>query len=181
MANGQCFLCRRSLLADLGGYSSAKQSFCDDVTLARYAAAQGAKVGFWDGANLIQVRMYEGLAETWREWGRSLDLKDACSPGQKWGDLAFLLFVQALPWLAMPLAGLAYWLQPSLPVLGVLLANASLLVMRFALLIAIAPSYAPDQPGRWAFWLSPLADPLAVLRIYLSSVRTPTQWRGRVY
>jgi dolichol-phosphate mannosyltransferase len=31
------------------------------------------------------------------------------------------------------------------------------------------------------FWLSPLADPLAVLRIILSAIHTPTQWRGRQY
>ncbi|HEY9878158.1 MAG TPA: glycosyltransferase family 2 protein, partial [Leptolyngbyaceae cyanobacterium] len=41
MANGQCFLCRRSVLAKLGGYAAARASFCDDVTLARHAAAQG--------------------------------------------------------------------------------------------------------------------------------------------
>ena len=183
MANGQCFLCRRSVLAALGGYRSARQSFCDDVTLARYAAAHGAKVGFWDGAKLLQVRMYEGMAETWREWGRSLDLKDACSPGQKWGDLWFLTAVQGLPWLITPIgSGILATGYASLTLWAVLVANASLLVMRMALLVAIAPSYDFTQgQGRWAFWLSPLADPLAVSRIALSSLRTPTQWRGRQY
>ena len=69
MANGQCFLCRRSLLAEIGGYLSAKSSFCDDVTLARNVAAKGYKVGFLDGAKVLKVRMYEGARETWREWG----------------------------------------------------------------------------------------------------------------
>jgi dolichol-phosphate mannosyltransferase len=103
MANGQCFLCRRQLLEQLGGYTSARLSFCDDVTLARQAAKAGAKVGFWDGAQLLKVRMYEGWRETWKEWGRSLDLKDASSRGQIWGDLWFLTCVQALPWLSLPL------------------------------------------------------------------------------
>ena len=40
------FLCRRSVLAQAGGYTSARNSFCDDVTLARNIAAQGFKVGF---------------------------------------------------------------------------------------------------------------------------------------
>ncbi|MFN7661920.1 MAG: glycosyltransferase, partial [Dolichospermum sp.] len=44
MANGQCFLCRRSVLKAVNGYSSAKGSFCDDVTLARNIASQGFKV-----------------------------------------------------------------------------------------------------------------------------------------
>ncbi|MUG99044.1 glycosyltransferase, partial [Scytonema sp. UIC 10036] len=97
MANGQCFLCRRSVLAAVGGYSSAGHSFCDDVTLARNIAASGYKVGFLDGAKVLKVRMYEGALETWKEWGRSLDLKDASSRAQLWGDLWLLISVQALP------------------------------------------------------------------------------------
>jgi dolichol-phosphate mannosyltransferase len=183
MANGQCFLCRRSLLAQLDGYITARNSFCDDVTLARNAAQQGAKVGFWDGSKLLQVRMYEGAIETWREWGRSLDLKDASSAAQKWGDLFFLIAVQGLPVLAV--LGLLLCLSlgyTSLPIWAALGLNGSLLLMRVALLWAIAPSYDFSQAqASWSFWLSPLADPLAVYRIFLSSMRTPRQWRGRQY
>jgi dolichol-phosphate mannosyltransferase len=183
LANGQCFLCRRSLLIDLGGYTSARSSFCDDVTLARYAAQQGAKVGFLDGSKLLKVRMYEGAAETWREWGRSLDLKDACSPAQKWGDLGFLLVVQGLPLLAT--VGLSLVVaagNQTLPILVALALNGFLLAVRVALLLAILPSYDRTRSiAAWMFWLSPLADSLAVLRILLSSIRSPTQWRGRNY
>ncbi|MEM6434115.1 MAG: 2'-O-glycosyltransferase CruG [Cyanobacteria bacterium P01_D01_bin.115] len=183
MANGQCFLCRRQLLDRLGGYTVARLSFCDDVTLARHAAQTGAKVGFWDGSRLLKVRMYEGLSETWQEWGRSLDLKDASSTSQIWGDLWFLTGVQALPWLALPilLAGLAAD-QPTLPVQLSLGLNVSLIAARIALQLAILPSYDLSQAKRrWVFWLSPLADPLAVWRIWLSSLRTPKSWRGRQY
>jgi dolichol-phosphate mannosyltransferase len=183
MANGQCFFCRRSLLIQVGGYTSARHSFCDDVTLARNIAKTGAKVGFLDGSNLLKVRMYDGAAETWQEWGRSLDLKDACSPAQTWGDWLFLFAVQGLPLVVIG-AGLGAVSQgyTSLPILLALGCNLGLLVIRFALLAAIAPSYDFTQArNSWAFWLSPLADPLAVLRIFLSSVQTPTQWRGRLY
>jgi dolichol-phosphate mannosyltransferase len=183
MANGQCFLCRRTLLDRLGGYTSARLSFCDDVTLARQAAEAGAKVGFWDGALLLKVRMYEGLKETWKEWGRSLDLKDASSSGQVLGDLWFLTCVQALPWLALPLliAGLNVD-QPTLVTQLSAGLNVSLIAARIALQFAILPSYDLSQAsGRWAFWLSPLADPVAVVRIWISSLRTPTAWRGRQY
>ncbi len=182
MANGQCFLSKRSVLTALAGYSCAKSSFCDDVTLARYAASQGFKVGFLDGAKLVKVRMYEGAAETWQEWGRSLDLKDACSPAQLWGDLLLLLAVQGLP---IPI--LVYWLlfysggdgSFSLLLLGL---NLFLLAMRIGLNFAIAPSYDRTQgKNSWLFWLSPLADPLAFLRIFLSSLQKPKQWRGRIY
>ncbi|BAZ30245.1 glycosyl transferase family protein [Cylindrospermum sp. NIES-4074] len=182
MANGQCFLCRRSVLAAVDGYSSAGGSFCDDVTLARNIAAQGFKVGFLDGAKVLKVRMYEGALETWKEWGRSLDLKDGSSRAQIWGDLWLLLAVQGLP---LPIL-LSFLFLPPLPPLlplGLLRGlNLFLLVIRFALLLAIAPSYdRKTAKGGWLFWLSPLADPLAVLRIFLSAFRKPREWRGRTY
>ncbi|WP_341528828.1 2'-O-glycosyltransferase CruG [Nostoc sp. UHCC 0302] len=184
MANGQCFLCRRQVLAAVGGYISASSSFCDDVTLARNIAARGFNVGFLDGAKVLKVRMYEGAMETWKEWGRSLDLKDASSIAQLWGDLWVLSAVQALPLLVV----LAYLLlSPTLPLFPspphlLLGLNLFLLVIRFAMLIAIAPSYdRKSATGSWLFWLSPLADPIAVLRIFLSAFRTPREWRGRKY
>ena len=179
MANGQCFLCRRSVLAQLNGYTSAADSFCDDVTLARNIAAAGYKVGFFDGSKVIRVRMYEGAKETWNEWGRSLDLKDAASTSQVWGDVLFLFCVQALP---LPLLLLSWYLLSSgsreLIVILLFGLNAFLLLLRCGMSIAIAPSYFGSS---WFFWLSPLADGVAVLRILLSSWNKPTTWRGRVY
>jgi dolichol-phosphate mannosyltransferase len=183
MANGQCFFCRRALLAQMGGYRLAGQSFCDDVTLARQMAAVGAKVGFLDGSQLLKVRMYEGAAETWREWGRSLDLKDAASQAQIWGDALFLMMVQGLPLvltvvllmvLASGTVSLTIWL-----LLGL---NLILLGVRVGLNFAIAASYDFSQTRfPWIFWLSPLTDPAAVWRIFLSSMQRPKQWRGRSY
>ncbi|OKH25688.1 glycosyl transferase [Hydrococcus rivularis NIES-593] len=185
MANGQCFFCRRSVLEKLGGYSSAASSFCDDVTLARYAATQGFKVGFLDGAKVIRVRMYEGARETWQEWGRSLDLKDAASSSQLWGDLWLLLATQGLPLFVSAILLIYLGLGYSFPTLKAAVGlNLFLLAIRFALLWAIAPSYYRGEkpsPAAWLFWLSPLADPLAVLRIFISAFQKPTQWRGRIY
>ncbi|HEY9824015.1 MAG TPA: glycosyltransferase family 2 protein [Stenomitos sp.] len=180
MANGQCFLCRRSVLQASGGFTSAQGSFCDDVTLVRHLAKRGIRVGFWDGAPVLKVRMYEGAAETWREWGRSLDLKDASSQAQTYGDLWFLIAVQGLPLpLLCLLLGSGVQTPMTLIALGI---NAGLMVLRVALLLAIAPSYDLSQAqGRWLFWFSPLADPLAVVRIMLSTAQRPKQWRGRQY
>lgn len=185
MANGQCFLCRRSVLEALEGYTSAAGSFCDDVTLARNIAQAGYKVGFLDGAKVLKVRMYEGFADTWEGWGRSLDLKDAGSSAQLWGDLWVLLLTQGLPWLLLVIGLVGIALGVDSPTwLAVTGLNLGLVMMRFALLGAIAPSYAGlslFSPASWLFWLSPLADPLAVLRIFLSAQGKPKQWRGRVY
>ena len=183
MANGQCFLARRDRLAVIDGYTSARASFCDDVTLARYAAARGLKVGFLDGSETIEVRMYDGAIETWREWGRSLDLKDASSSGQLWGDLWLLTAVQGLPLILTLVWGSAIATGQTSPVLWAAAGlNGFLLTIRIALNWAIAGSYnLSGARGRWLFYCSALADPLAIVRIGLSSVQTPTQWRGRQY
>ncbi|MEL4898679.1 2'-O-glycosyltransferase CruG [Crocosphaera sp. Alani8] len=185
MANGQCFLSRRSVLAALDGYTCAAGSFCDDVTLAREAAKQGFKVGFLDGKNLIRVRMYEGIKETWKEWGRSLDLKDAASTPQVWGDVALLSLTQGLP-LFLLVIFLSFWLvgYHFLSLELAIALNLLLVIIRFSLLFAVFPSYYKDKSlsvKSLLFWLSPLADPFAVLRIFLSSLQTPKQWRGRSY
>ena len=185
MANGQCFLARRSVLEQLNGYSSAADSFCDDVTLARVAADQGFRVGFLDGARVISVRMYEGAVETWQGWGRSLDLKDAATPAQLWGDLALLAATQALPILVLPMLLLAQTDQQNNPIVSLALGlNGFLLLVRLGMMVAIAGSYHRPQklfsPAQF-FWLSPLADPLAVLRIALSSFQTRILWRGKIY
>ncbi|MCS7291494.1 MAG: glycosyltransferase family 2 protein [Gloeomargarita sp. SKYBB_i_bin120] len=178
MANGQCCLVKRQVLENMGGYATAKDSFCDDVTFVRQVAAQGYKVGFLDGSKVLQVRMYEGARETWREWGRSLDLKDATSIQQLWGDLWFLTAVQGLP-LFIVIASL---FLPVHPVHQTLLGlNLSLLLIRWGMLFAIRPVYTGWNSQSWPFWLSPLADPLAVLRIWLSALTRPKHWRGRNY
>lgn len=180
MANGQCFLARRAALLESGGYRSARASFCDDVTLARHLARAGRRVGFLDGSRLYDVRSYTSVRETWREWGRSIDLKDASTTWRQWGDVLFLVLVQGLPLPTLILLG-ALWLfgaalgEPA-QLLG--LASGILVLVRVLLQRALAASYA--RTGL-AFWLSPTADPLAALRIVLSTVRRPRAWRGRAY
>ncbi len=180
MANGQCFLARRDVLLAAGGYRSARASFSDDVTLARHLARAGRRVGFLDGSRLYDVRSYTSARETWREWGRSLDLKDASAAHRQWGDVVFLLLVQGTPLPALVVA--AAWVLAggtlSEPAQLVTLLSGVLLAVRVMLQRALAPSYA--RTGL-AFWLSPSADPLAALRIALSTVRRPREWRGRRY
>jgi dolichol-phosphate mannosyltransferase len=173
MANGQCFLVKRELLLRHGGYEPVRASFAEDVSLARHLARRGAKVGFLDGSRLYDVRSYDSAAQMWREWGRSVDLKDASTPLRQAADVAFLLLVQGLP---LPLLLAAALGAPlATPLLGL---NAALVAVRLLLVTGLAPSYA--QRGL-PFWLSWLADPIAVWRVLLSSLRRPTRWRTREY
>jgi dolichol-phosphate mannosyltransferase len=87
------------------------------------------------------------------------------------------LAVQGLP---LPLLILLVFFAAPTTFFGNLLLgiNAFLVFIRFALMFGIKSSYT--DVGFW-FWLSPLADPLAVFRIWLSASRKPKQWRGRTY
>ncbi len=184
MANGQCFLARRDVLEANGGYAPARASFCDDVTLARHIAARGGRVGFMDGSRVIQVRAYTSLAEMWREWGRSFDLKDATPIWRRWFDVALVWSTQALPipvLLALALLGGAPRLfEPAAWGAGESLAvvNLAALTTRLLMLVALRGSYA--ERG-WPFWLSFLGDIPAAVRLTLSTARQPKAWRGRAY
>jgi len=180
MANGQCFLARREVLEAAGGYSSARASFADDVTLARTLARAGRRVGFLDGSRLYEVRSYTSAREAWREWGRSLDLKDATTRIRQWADVLFLLVVQGTPLAALLwLAARALAGEPLSGGGRLIAATSTILVgIRVLMQFAIAGSYTKRGVP---FWLAPAADPLAALRILISTLRTPKRWRSREY
>ena len=172
LANGQCFLVRRSVLLQHGGYEPARDSFADDVRLARHYARLGVRSAFLDGRLLYRVRSYRTVREMWREWGRSIDLADATSVRRQVSDLLMLLLTQALPILVLAAA-----LLIRMP-LALVLVNLLLVGTRIGVLLSIAPSY--ERRG-WPFYFSLLADPLAFVRVALSTLRRPVEWRGRRY
>jgi len=165
VANGQCQAFRREQLLAAGGFARAPDRMTDDVALARSLASAGWRIRFLDGADLISVRMHTSIREVWREWGRSLSMRDVTSPG----------------WQALDL--LVVWLAMATPLVRVILGRGDLLDtvlagVRVALLLALRRVY--ERPGA-AFWLSPLADVAAAVRLTLSTVRPIRTWRGRTY
>lgn len=176
MANGQCFLARREVLVKNGGYALARSSWADDVTLARELARRGASVGFLDGSRLYDVRSYEGVWQLWKEWGRSFDLADATRRWRHWLDIIFLFLVLVLPWVVAVWlvmggeSGTGAWRRVLLGSVGTILA------IRLLMLLALAPSYKERTMG---FWLSPLSDPIAWIRLVISTLSRPQEWRGR--
>jgi len=186
LANGQCFLARRELLLAHGGYSCARNSWCDDVTLARHLAANGARVGFLDGSKIIQVSAYASLGEMWREWGRSFDLKDATPTWRRWLDVALVWAVQGLPLPVLLVIGIMVATGVVDPIhspnamlwQALLLVNGSALFIRLFMLWALRGSYA--ERG-WSFWFSWLADLAASWRLTLSTAKRPKAWRGRSF
>jgi dolichol-phosphate mannosyltransferase len=176
LANGQCFLARRDVLLRHGGYELARDSWADDVMLARAMARRGVPVGFLDGSRLYDVQAYTSAAQMWREWGRSFDLGDATPATRQWTDIVFLALVQVLPWLLLVLAGSG---AMSLATPGARLLcgiSAALILIRILMLVPLAASYERRTIG---YWLSPLSDPLAWLRLVISTIRRARPRRRR--
>lgn len=168
LANGQCCLIQRDLLRTLGGFAAVRGSLCEDVTLARLAAGSGERVGFYEADGLIEVRMFSDWRDAWRNWPRSLTMRDAFFGIGGWLGLLEVLLAQALP---LPLL----LLKPGGMLGGV---NLWLLAMRIGLLFGIARAY----PFRTcSFWLSPLADLPVTLALLRNALAPQHAWRGRSY
>lgn len=171
-ANGQCFLARRDILCASGGFTSAADSICEDVTVARQIAEMGHSVGFFETEDLVTTRMYDNWRETWRNWPRSLPMRDRYFGVHGVIGLLEVLFVQALPlplWLALRLA-------PQKPPAVVWL-NGLLAATRVGVLFGTARAY---RWRPWTYWLSPLLDIPSAMRLISSALRRQHTWRGRV-
>lgn len=168
-ANGQCFLVRRTLLEQAGGFAAVRDEICEDVTLARLLVERGAEVGFFEAGKLVSVEMYPNATATWRGWSRSLPMRD-----RYWGasgvvGLAETLLVQALPIPLLLLHG------RSMPAVSRTV-NLSLAITRLGVLAGTARAY---ERKPWTYWLSPLADLPVALALIASAYRREQTWRGR--
>ncbi len=166
MANGQCMTLRRAAFLDAGGMSLVAGEVVEDIALARRLAGDGWSVGFLDAADLLTVRMFESLQDTWSGWGRSLALPGVEPLGRQVFDLAVVALAQA-----MPLPRLLLRRGDVIDV--VLLAN------RLGTLVGTRTAY--DRIDA-AYWASPLADLASVAAIVRGITRRGAQtWRGRTY
>ncbi|HEX8208337.1 MAG TPA: glycosyltransferase family 2 protein [Solirubrobacteraceae bacterium] len=161
IANGQCMAARRDALLRAGGWARVRGSLIEDVALARALVGDGWRLRLADGADVLEVRMYESALETWHGWGRSIIQRDR----YVLGDLALLWLTMALP------------LPRLLARRGDAL-DAALLATRLALLLAFRRAYAPRG---LPFWLSPLADVAVAARLTWTVLRPSRTWRGRTY
>lgn len=174
-ANGQCCLFRRDALEAVGGFAAVRDSICEDVTIARLLIAKGGAVGFYDAGDLMRARMYEGWRETWRNWTRSLPMRDRFFGVSGVVGLLEVTFAQALAPLTL-LALLATWRPPTPLRSGLLAITLALTALRVGTLFGVARAYV-RRP--WSFWLSPLCDLPVALQLWGSALRRRHVWRGR--
>ncbi|HEX4817772.1 MAG TPA: glycosyltransferase family 2 protein [Nonomuraea sp.] len=165
VANGQCMAFHRARMIEVDGFARIRDRMTDDVALARCLARRGWSVGFLDAGGLLEVDMHDSVGELWREWGRSLPMRDVTGPGWQAADLAVVWLTAALPVLRLA-AG-----RPT----GL---DVALLAARALLGGALRGSYR--EPGA-GLLLSPLLDPASVVRLTQATLRPVRTWRGRAY
>ncbi|MFW6074591.1 MAG: glycosyltransferase [Chloroflexota bacterium] len=172
-ANGQCFLARRDLVEQVGGFEQVRGSICEDITLARALVIEGATVGFYEAPGLVAVDMYDDWQSTWREWPRSLPMRD-----RYWGvagpiGLLEVALVQAAPGALLGAAALAPGnVVPS----WLVKLNLLLLITRLGALAGTSRAYS-RRPR--SYWMSPLADLPVAITIIRHAFRRQYIWRGR--
>lgn len=166
MASGQCMIMQRERFLDAGGMSMVAGEVVEDIALARRLATNGWNVGFLDAADLLTVRMFESLDDTWSGWGRSLALPGVETRTRQLIDFAVVLLAQALP-------------LPRLLLRRGDLIDVVLLANRLGTLVGTRSAY--DRVDA-AYWLSPFADLVSSAAIGRGIARRGTQtWRGRTY
>jgi dolichol-phosphate mannosyltransferase len=163
LANGQCMVIRRQALAAAGGVHAVRGQTVEDVALARRLEAAGAAVAFVDGTSLLTVLGYGTIRDTFTGWGRSIALPGVEPPARQLVDAALLATVNVVP-LGRLAAGRAT------PV------DAVALALRVGTLAGTARAFARRGVS---YWLSPLADPVALVAVVRGICRPHQPWRGR--
>ncbi|QXJ22247.1 glycosyltransferase [Actinomadura graeca] len=165
LVNGQCMAFRKAPMVEADGFARVRRHLTDDVALGRLLARDGWRIAFRDAGGLLEVDMHASAADVWREWGRSIALRDVTGVPALAGDLAVVWLTMALPVLRTA-AG-----RPK-PL------DLALLAQRMLLVAALRGSYTRPGPG---LALSPLLDVAAAARLTWSVLRPARTWRGRVY
>lgn len=165
VANGQCMAFERAALIDAGGLGSVAGHVVEDVALARHLAAHGWRVAMLDGPSLLTTEMFDDGPSTFRGWSRSLSLPGVEPRWRAVLDAGVVLLAQALP--------LPRVLTRRADVLDLVL-----LAARAGTLAGTAGAY---ERRRAAYWLSPLADGVAVAALARGIATRTHRWRGRTY
>jgi cellulose synthase/poly-beta-1,6-N-acetylglucosamine synthase-like glycosyltransferase len=70
LANGQFFLIRRSIYAQVHGHEAVRDQIVEDVALMRVLKRSGARVRLMMGQQLAQTRMHTNLRQMFNGWAR---------------------------------------------------------------------------------------------------------------
>ncbi len=169
-ANGQFALYDRIALLRVNGFEVARDSICEDITIARHLFLSGYQVGFYEGDDVAVTEMYPDAVSCLQTWPRSLALRDRFMPNAGATGLLSLAFLQVMPLITTLL--LPRSIQPGY----FTMVNRILFGVRLG--IAFGTRRAYERPFR-TYWLSPLFDPVTLVFYVSNLLRRTHVWRGR--
>jgi hypothetical protein len=179
IANGQCFLVRRSTYEAIGGHEAVRENVAEDLMLAQATRRAGREVRFVLGPEQLSTRMYTSLRELIEGWGKNIYAGGLHA-------VPFGVLGRAVYPLALLLAP-TFWLVPVIALLLALVGVAagalawSAMAMA-ALVVWWALIYRQlDEPAYYAL-LYPLGSAMLLyicVRAVLRGRRV--EWKGREY
>lgn len=72
IVNGQCIAITRAAYDRVGGHAAVRDNVAEDLRLAQEVARAGGSVQMVEGPDYMSTRMYEGLGELVRGWGKNV-------------------------------------------------------------------------------------------------------------
>lgn len=163
LISGQCLVARRADALRWRGWASVADSTIEDVALARRLVRSGQRVAWVDGTALLAVEPYASATATVTGWGRSIGLAGAAPVSSRVFDV--VVSAIAMPW---PLLRVVLRRSDAVDLVAV--------ALRVGLLVGLGRAFERRPAG---FWLSPLADPVAVGVLVVDLARRSESWRGR--
>lgn len=90
-ANGQFMLVRRSAYEAIGGHEAVRDTFSEDVAIARKLKRAGFRPRLAMGERFISTRMYDSLGAVMRGWARNFFSGSTGRPWRVIGAIAFMI------------------------------------------------------------------------------------------
>ncbi len=170
LAHGACILTRADTYWRVGGHEAVPDALFEDTLLARHWRAQGEATACLDGADVVQVRMYDSLGAIWSGFVKIVHsaFKRASS---FWLFILLHATVFLAPFIAAPALMVAGapsggWIGAALCVLGARIALAA----RF-------------RQAWWPVLLHPIAEAMLLANAITAWAQWATgrghEWKGR--
>lgn len=178
IANGQFIMTTREAYLKAGAHEAVRGEVAEDLALAQRYADAGMKIWFAFAENLMETRMYTGLAHLVEGWSKNLYLGGRRSfPDEP--------VLRALVPVALSLA-MSFWLVPPLALLASLalpaLREPALVATGISLLFWAVISLSMRIPPRYAL-AYPAGAAVALWIVLRSTWRGSRRvvWKGRIY
>jgi hypothetical protein len=171
---GQFLLVRADAYRATGGHAQFPDSMHDGIRMPRLLRQHGFRTDLFDGTDLVECRMYRGLAQTWRGFVKNA-YEGLGSPALLVALTIMHLLGHVWPWVILALAGLGL---VSLSALGAAAAGAAIV---FSLVARAALASRFGQP-RWIAFAHPISIVLMTLiqwHSFAAMFAGRREWKGR--